>query len=587
MGKISMRKSRAEEMRAMEPLKLDDSSYDAIWEKAVRMLQERADWWSHRELSDPGITLLEMWAILCDMQSFYLDQMQESHYRGYLKLLGILPDEGSCARVRILFRRGAADCVLPAGTRLVADTMTFETLEEAELTDNSICGLIRGADGYHVPAMLFSRKYSLELKKAEMLFSLQLKKPLQAGSKFQFFVLLDERRQRNPPVPGFSLVRLVWEYRTKEGWREARTLRDETRGLLYSGYVCLEICPAAEQKDSGTEIRCRVAEGEYDEMPTLYKISLNTVEAAQKNTRCCQEYGMFSGSCTQAELRSYLARTGKIQVFAEQGEGMWRDITAMCRIEPPVTAERQKRYVHFQGEAKVKFVCSAEGFEEEYAPCPITGVTGQRILLPWENILRDSVELMLARDEDGLYREYRRADPEEIRFDNAWHWGEKENEIVLGDGRHGDIPVASERGLLLTSLVLFEGENGNVSIGRIRQMENAELFPEVSCSNPMTGKNGRNRRCPSEQFREAGKALQQLNRIVTREDAEELAMRTPGLLVRDARAEWKEHRLVVTVVPQVSLGRYCEEQYRNMAERYLEQYRPVGIGIRVEIAKGG
>lgn len=572
----------------MELLKLDDSSYDAIWEKVAGKLQERGDWWSHRELSDPGITLLEMWAILCDMQSFYLDQIQESHYRGYLKLLGILPDAGSCASVLILFRRGMADCVLPAGTKLVADTMTFETLEEAELTDNSICGLIRGADGYHASAMLLSRKYSLELKKAEVLFLLQLKKPLQEGSEFQFFVLLDERRQRNPPVPGFSLVRLVWEYQAEEGWREVRTLRDETRGLLYSGCICLEIDrPMAARRDGGYEIRCRVAEGEYDEMPTLYKISLNAVDAVQKNTRCSQEYGLFSESCMQAELRSYLARTGKVRIFAEQGEGLWRDITAMCRIEPPITAKQQKRYVYYQGEAKVKFVCSAEGFEEEYGPCPITGVTGQRILLPWENILRDSVELMLAQDEDGLYREYRRTDPEEIRYDNAWHWGEKENEIVLGDGRHGDIPEASERGLLLTSLVLFEGEKGNVSIGRIRRMESPELFPEVSCSNPMTGKNGRNRRCPSEQFREAGKVLEQPNRIVTREDAAELAMKTPGLLVRDARAEWKQNTMVITILPKVSLGEYCREQYRNMAERHLEQYRPAGIGIRVEIAKEG
>lgn len=572
----------------MEPLKLDDSSYAAIWEKAAGGLQERAGWWSHRELSDPGITLLEMWTILCDMQSFYLDQMQESYYRGYLKLLGIRPDEGSCAHVRILFRRGTADCVLPVGTRLVADTMTFETLEEAELTDNSICGLIRGADGYRAPAMLFSRKFSLNLKEAEVLFSFLLEKPLRAGSSFSFYILLDERQQRNPPVSDFSLVRLVWEYQTEKGWREARTLRDETGGLLYSGCVCLETdYPMAAGRDGGYEIRCRLAEGEYDDMPTLYKISLNAVEAVQKNTRCCQEYGRFSHSCVRAELHSYLAKTGKIRVFAEQGEGLWRDITVQCRIDPPITAKRQKRYVHFQGEAKVKFVCSAEGFEEEYGPCPVTGVTGQRILLPWENVLRDSVELMLAQDEEGLYREYRRTEPEEIRFDNAWHWGEEQNEIVLGDGRHGDIPGASQRGLLLTSLALFEGEKGNVSIGRIRGLEDPDLFPEVFCSNRMTGKNGRDRRCPSEQFKEAGAVLAGLNRIVTREDAAELAMRTPGLLVRNARAEWKDNRLVVTIVPKVSLGGYCAEQYRNMAERYLEQYRPAGIGIRVEIAGEG
>lgn len=571
----------------MEPKKLDDSSYSAIWEKAAGKLQERAEWWSHRELSDPGITLLEMWAILCDMQSFYLDQMQQSHYRGYLKLLGIEPDEGSCARVRILFRHVKEDCTLPAGTKILADTMVFEIPEETELTANSICGLFRGADGYRASAMLLSRKYSLILKRAKMLFSFLLEKPVRAGYNFLFFVLLDERKQRNEPLPGFSLVRLSWEYRTEQGWREARTLEDETGGLLYSGCICLKIDrPMAARRDGGYEIRCRVAEGEYDEMPTLYKISLNTVEAVQKNTCCCQEYGEFTQFCMKVELRSYLAKTGRIQVFKKQEEGLWRDITARCRIEPPITAERQKRYVYFQGKAKVKFVCSAEGFEEEYGPCPITGVTGQRVLLPWKNILRDSVELMLAQDEDGLYREYRRTDPEEIRFDNAWHWGEKENEIVLGDGRHGDIPKATERGLLLTSLALFEGEKGNVSIGRIKRPEAPELFPEMSCSNLLTGRGGRSRRCPSEQFQEAGAALERLNRIVTREDAAELARRTPGLLVQDAKAEWKQNTMVITILPKVSLGEYCREQYRSMAEKYLEKYRLAGTRIRVEIAGG-
>lgn len=569
-----------------ESVKLDDSSYDVIWEKAVSKLESRADWWSHREISDPGITLMEMWAVLCDMQSFYLDQMQESHYRGYLKLLGIEPDEGSCARVWVLFRKVKSDCTLPAGTRVLADTMVFETAEEAELTANRICGFFRGADGYCASGMLLSRKNRLALKKAEVLFSFLLEKPLRVGHSFLFFVLLDERRQRNPPVPGFSLVRLAWEYRTEEGWREARTLQDGTLGLLYSGCVCLGIdFPMTAREGGGYEIRCRVAEGEYDEMPTLYKVSLNAVEAVQKSTRCCQEYGVFSRSCVKAELQSYLAKTGKIQVFAEQGEGLWRDITAECGIEPPITAERQKRYVYFRGEARVKFVCSADDFEEEYGPCPVTGITAQRISLPWENVLRDSVELMLAQGEEGLYREYRRTDPEEVRFGNAWYWGEEDNAIVLGDGRHGDIPPASGKGLLLTNLALFEGEKGNVSIGRIGSLENPDLFHGISCSNPMTGKGGRARMSPSGQFREAGAALRQLNRIVTKEDAEELARRIPGLLVQDAGAEWKEKTMVVTILPKVSLGNgYCRRQYRSMAEKYLEQYRPAGVGIRVEIA---
>lgn len=571
---------------ALETLRLDDSSYTDIWEKAVRRLQERADWWSHRELSDPGITLLEMWAVLCDMQSFYLDQIQESHYRGYLKLLGIPADQGSCACVRILFRGVVQDCVLPAGTKILADTMVFEISEETELTDNRICGLFREEDQYRAPAMLLSRKFSFSLKNPEALFSILLEKPLKEERRFSIYILLDERQKRSPAVPGFSLVRLVWEYRTEGGWRAAQILRDETAGLLYSGCVSLKTdCPMAARKDGSYEIRCRVAEGEYDALPTLYRIGVNAVEAVQRDTRCCYENGRFSPVCHRVEMKSYLARTGRIRVFAGQGEGLWKEITEECRIDSPATDQGKNRYVYFQGDADVKFVCSAEGFEEEYRPCPITGVTAQRIAFPWKNILRDSVELMLAEDEEGLYREYRRTDPEEICVPAAWHWGEGESEIVFGDGRHGDIPKASEKGLLLTSLALFEGEEGNVSIGRIRRLEKPELFPNMQCTNLMTGKGGRGAKSPAEQFREAGAALVRPNRIVTREDAEELAGRVPGLLVQEAGAEWKDNRLVVTIRPKVPLGRYCRERYRDMAEAYLEQYRPAGAGIRVEIGE--
>ena len=102
----------------LKQISLDDSNYDDIYEKAVEMLQTQAPWWTHTEVSDPGIMLLEMWAILTDMQSYYMDQVQESHYRKYLKLLGIRPDEGECAWTWIFFDHVERDCVVPEGTNL-------------------------------------------------------------------------------------------------------------------------------------------------------------------------------------------------------------------------------------------------------------------------------------------------------------------------------------------------------------------------------------------------------------------------------------------------------------------------------------
>ena len=331
-------------MGDMEPITLDDSSYDVIWERALAGLKGRGDWWSHREISDPGITLMEMWAVLCDMQSFYLDQIQESHYRGYLKLLGMRPDNGSCAVVWVRFQDVRQDCILPAGVRVLADTMIFETTEDAELTANRICGFF-GGDGCRVWDMLLARKGRLELKKGEVLFSFLLKRPLKAGHKLSFFVLLDETGQRNPPGPDFlPPVRLGWEYRTEKGWREASVLRDDTLGLLYSGCVCLLTdAPMMDREGKGYEIRCRMLEGAYDEMPVLYQVSLNAVQVMQRDTCCCQEYGVFSRSCPRVELQSCLGKTGLVRVFARQGKELWREITGDCGIGPPIRPGRQKR----------------------------------------------------------------------------------------------------------------------------------------------------------------------------------------------------------------------------------------------------
>ena len=102
----------------------------------------------------------------------------------------------------------------------------------------------------------------------------------------------------------------------------------------------------------------------------------------------------------------------------------------------------------------------------------------------------------------------------------------------------------------------------------------------------MPGREGRDRKLPSEQFREAGESLKYLNRIVTKEDAAELAKRTPGLLIEDAMAQWQNRTIVVTVAPKASVkgGNYAQ-RYRDEIEKYLEQYRPAGSRIRVEIAK--
>lgn len=574
-----------------EKISLDDSSYESIYENALSKMQKAAPWWTHREVSDPGITLLEMWSILVDMQSFYLDQVQESHYRKYLKLLGIPLQEGSCSWVWVFFENVKEDFCIPRGAKLLADKMVFETKEEVQLTSNSLCGFYREKRENKMEAMSQQRKSGFFLNDGEILFSFSLKKEIGAGERLTLFVLVDEKNPRNPldessAEQDFFLVQLAWEYWTETGWREAKVVRDDTRSLFFSGCICLQTkARAALHEDRGYEIRCRIKKGSYDVRPVIYKISLNAVRVFQRDTLCCCETAEFSGETDRIRLKSYLALTGDIRVMLRQDENFWRDITAECRIDPPVKRIGQDRYLYFPGEGEVKIICTVPGAVQECGPLPVSGVASQQFALPWDNVLRQSVELMLGRE--GIYRTYPGPqEPEEECSGYAWHWQEEKNVITLGDGRHGEIPPPAREGLLVVSLALCEGKAGNISIGRIKRWDRPELFPESVFTNLLVGRGGEDRLSPREQFEGLRDLCARENRMVTEEDIKALAKGTPGLKIKEAEAEWRDGETVVTVTPiEPFADQKCAEKYRECVQRHLEKYRLVGSRFRI-VVKG-
>ena len=607
-------------------ISLDDSSFEELYGQAMERLRRQAPWWTHTEVSDPGIMLVEMWAMLTDMQSFYLDQVQESHYRKYLKLLGIRPEEGECARTWVFFEQVGEERTVPGGTKLLADGLVFETEEEVRLAKNDLVGFYLESGRNLIRKMKLSRKSSFALGQGEQLFSFALEEPPAPGKIFSFFVLMKEYPKRRRDERDFWLVRLGWEYRTKEGWREAQVVRDDTRGLLYSGLICLRMdTPMSGEGENGYEIRCLVREGDFDVRPVLYKLYLNAAAVVQRDTLCCREEFLFTKDVHRVALQSYLARTGRLWILRKRtdgpgtedgeelwhpGEGggnkkgaaggkgswekawedgeLWEDITDSphIRLDPPVTAECPERYLTYAGEGQVRVVCSDARIAPEELVREVTGISTQQITMPWNNrVLRSGTEIMLGQGGKGLYRRCRRAEPEEDRYGNAWHWKDGETVIVLGDGRHGEIPPPSVNGLHFVSLVLWEGEKGNVAVGRITGWERPELFPGIVCLNRLPAGGGRDCKSPSEQFREVGKQLSDSGRMITGADMEILAMRTPGLLLAKAHAGWKDGVLEVTLTPQNKLSRCCEECYRRQAERYLEQYRIAGTRMRIEIGK--
>lgn len=115
---------------------LDDRSYQQLRDELVRRIPVYTPEWTDHNASDPGITLLELFAFLGENLLFRFNQIPESTKLTFLKLLRIPMRAAVPARAMITLERvdtgpGAADPVkVDLGTAASAGNLPFETTTE-------------------------------------------------------------------------------------------------------------------------------------------------------------------------------------------------------------------------------------------------------------------------------------------------------------------------------------------------------------------------------------------------------------------------------------------------------------------------
>lgn len=73
---------------------LDNLEFEKLLEEAKSLIPVYAPEWTNYNVSDPGITLVELFAWLSEMINYRLDQVTAENYMSFLKLLGIQLEEG-------------------------------------------------------------------------------------------------------------------------------------------------------------------------------------------------------------------------------------------------------------------------------------------------------------------------------------------------------------------------------------------------------------------------------------------------------------------------------------------------------------
>src|SRR5690349_7218895 len=110
---------------------LDDRTFEALVEDATRLIRRRAPEWTDHNRHDPGITLVELFAWLAEMQHYYLNQVTDEHRQKFLKLLDAVPRGATRASAPVTFAFRSAPTsdaqplptIVPQGTRLAAEAL--------------------------------------------------------------------------------------------------------------------------------------------------------------------------------------------------------------------------------------------------------------------------------------------------------------------------------------------------------------------------------------------------------------------------------------------------------------------------------
>ncbi|MFN7931267.1 MAG: putative baseplate assembly protein [Blastocatellia bacterium] len=336
---------------------LDDRRYDDLMtEVRTRIARYTPEWtpvWTDTNESDPGITMVEVFAWLAELLAFRMNQVPALNYVKFLQLIGLelTPRQPALAELTFPVKptHAALYVTVPPRTQVSGEApdggppVIFET-ERALFALTARLTSVQSYDGISFDDL------TLLNEKAEQGFT-----PFGPQAQAESALLLGFDKDL-PPVelnlavlrppnangtavyqcgitapPGNGPADLRWEYWSYgDVWRSLSLLKDETRALTRAGHVYLKPPATGSLKPArfghATQdlywIRARVARSEYERPPQLLAVRTNTVAAQQAETIRDEVLGGSNGRRDQVfRLASVPVLAASLRLEVNEGSG--------------------------------------------------------------------------------------------------------------------------------------------------------------------------------------------------------------------------------------------------------------------------
>ena len=511
---------------------LDDRSFEQLVEEARRLIPVYSPEWTDHNVHDPGITFIELFAWLAEMQLYSLNRIGDRNYLKFLKLLGIKPLPASPAKVDVTFTSKNIITVEKL-TKVVAEdiqteeTITFETDEEIDVLPMTLMTLkgvvsffnykFAEVTEFNEPNKSFYYPFGERAETGSALYlGFDFEKASIVGREVKLSLCLYEEDLPPKGQHGNEILRVYpsaevsWEYWTGDKWAplELTLPVDEmVKTLSQSGRI--SFIPASDIEKSKLPsvdeelfwIRCRVTKEGYEIPPRMDRVLLNTVPATEGITIGEEILGSSSALPHQTFPTKHCPIIVGSLVVTVQGEN-WEEVDDFDASKP-----EDNHYV-------------------------VTRETG---------------------------------------------------EITFGDGVQGRIPPRDEE--ISVAYRYGGGERGNIGAEAISKAYNKDGEPiEIDITNFFPASGGREEETIQEAILRARRNLKTRFRAITAEDFELVAKATPGLRVATAKAIVPSPNAVTVVaVPYSPLEKATPSSgfMRTVCE-HLDMHRLITTYIKVE-----
>lgn len=230
---------------------LDDRRFQDLVDDAKRLVQQRCPEWTDHNVSDPGVTLIELFAWMTDQVVYRLNRVPDRHYVKFLELIGVSLYPPTAARTPVTFWLSAPQpdvITIPTGTQVATvrtdtdEAIVFATVEDRPIVPCSLSTLGSMVDGKTL------RDHGAALEKGTEIYCFQ--RVPQPGDAL--YVGLSEATPANAvrlrfrcDIEGVGVdptnPPLAWEAWTGDDWEPCELDSDSTGGLNRDGDVVLHV----------------------------------------------------------------------------------------------------------------------------------------------------------------------------------------------------------------------------------------------------------------------------------------------------------------------------------------------------------